>query len=409
MTYKNNNKCHISGSNNLEMILSLGLIPPVNQMSKINEKYKEQLFFPTEIYYCPLSKLVQLGITVDKEILFPKEYPYTSSTTKILRENFEQLSEEIFSKFKINKDDLIIDIGSNDGNLLSNFKNKMNILGITPENIGKIAISNGIPTILEYFTENLTKKIINEKGKAKIITATNVFAHIDDVNQVLKSIKNLLDDDGVFISESHYLNTLVESNQYDTIYHEHLRYYSLSSLEYLFLKHDMEIIDAKEINTHGGSIRVYAAKKDRIKIKSNFKDLLEHEKKNLFSGSLHNLKYKVLESKLHLYSLLSKLKLQKNKIYGISAPSRATTLINYLGLKSDIIECILEIEGSQKINYYLPGTNIPIYDEKKLYIDQPEFALIFSWHISKEIITNLRKNGFKGKFIIPLPEPKIID
>ena len=178
--------------------------------------------------------------------MFPKEYPYTSSTTKILRENFAELSEEVFSNFKISKEDLVIDIGSNDGNLLSNFKNFTRVLGITPEDIGKIAIERGIPTILEYFSKDLSSKIITEYGKAKIVTATNVFAHIDDIDEVLHSVYNLLANDGVFISESHYLHTLVEQNQYDTIYHEHLRYYSLSSLEYLFNKHGMEIINAKK-------------------------------------------------------------------------------------------------------------------------------------------------------------------
>ena len=391
------------------MILSLGLIPPVNQMTKIDQQPKEQIFFPTEIYYSPVSKLVQLGITVDKKILFPKEYPYTSSTTKILRENFSELSEEIFSNFKISEEDLVIDIGSNDGNLLSNFKNYTRVLGITPEDIGKIAIERGIPTILQYFSKDLSKNIIKKYGKAKIVTATNVFAHIDNIDEVLHSIYNLLENDGIFISESHYLQTLVEQNQYDTIYHEHLRYYSLSSLEYLFNKHGMEIIRAKKINTHGGSIRVYATKKNTYKIDNAFKELINIEKKELYSEGLFNFKNRVIESKLKLYSLLNEINSQGFNIYGISAPSRATTLVNYLGIKKDIIDCILEIDGSQKINHFLPGTDIPIYNEKKLFIDQPKFAFILSWHIAEEIMNNLRKNGFKGKFIIPLPEPKILD
>ncbi|SVA37716.1 uncharacterized protein METZ01_LOCUS90570 [marine metagenome] len=391
------------------MILSLGLIPPVNQMTKIDQKPKEQIFFPTEIYYSPVSKLVQLGITVDQKILFPKEYPYTSSTTKILRENFSELSEEVFSNFKISEEDLVIDIGSNDGNLLSNFKNYTRVLGITPEDIGKIAIERGIPTILQYFSKDLSKNIIKKYGKAKIVTATNVFAHIDNIDEVLHSIYNLLENDGIFISESHYLQTLVEQNQYDTIYHEHLRYYSLSSLEYLFNKHGMEIIKAKKINTHGGSIRVYATKKDKYKIDNAFKELINIEKKELYSEGLFNFKNRVIESKLKLYSLLNEINSQGFNIYGISAPSRATTLVNYLGIRKDIIDCILEIDGSQKINYFLSGTDIPIYNEKKLFIDQPKFAFILSWHIAEEIMNNLRKNGFKGKFIIPLPEPKILD
>ena len=366
-------------------------------------------FFPTEIFYSPTSKLVQLGITVDKKILFPKEYPYTSSTTKILRDNFADLSEEVFRNFQIDKEDLIIDIGSNDGNLLSNFKKKCKILGVTPEDIGKIAINRGIPTILNYFSKELSSDIVKEHGKAKIITATNVFAHMDNVDEIIYAIKNLIKDDGIFISESHYLKTLVEQIQYDTIYHEHLRYYSLSSLEYLFQKHDMEIIKAKQINTHGGSIRVYAANKGKYKIDNSFNELIEFETKQLFRKDLFDFKNKVVNSKLKLYSLLNEIKNSRENIYGISAPSRATTLINYLGIRRDIMDCILEIDGSQKINHYLPGTDIPIFNEKKLYIDQPKFAFILSWHIDKEIINNLRKKGFKGSFIVPLPEPTIVN
>ena len=308
MIYKNINKCQISGSDNLELILSLGFIPLVNQMSKIDSNLQEQIFLPAEIYYSPVSKLVQLGLSVDKSLVFPKEYPYTSSTTKILRENFQELSEEVFGKFKIEKDDLIIDIGSNDGNLLSNFYKKMRVLGVTPENIGKFAIEKGIPTILNYFTPEVASSILKEHGQAKIITAANVFAHIENVVELMSSINTLLKDDGIFITESHYLLSLVEENQYDTIYHEHIRYYSLSSLQYLFNKYNMEIIFAKRINTHGGSIRVYAAKKDRHKIDNNFLVLKDYENKELYCKELYNFKNKVINSKLNLYSLLSKIK-----------------------------------------------------------------------------------------------------
>ena len=409
MSYKNYYECQISGSTNLELILSLGLIPRVNQMSKINSSPKEQIFFTTEIYYSPVSKLVQLGINVDKSLLFPKRYPYTSSTTKILRDNFKELSEEVFNKFKIDTEDLIIDIGSNDGNLLSNFLNKTRVLGVTPEDIGQFAIEKGIPTILDYFTPTLSKNIKNKYGLAKIITAANDFAHIDNIGEILNSIFYLLKDDGIFISESHYLLSLVEENQYDTIYHEHLRYYSLSSLDFLFKKHNLEIIYAKRINTHGGSIRVYAGKKNRHKIDNSFLELVDYENKELFCKDLYNFKNKVVNSKLKLYSLLKDIVNNGFKIYGISAPSRSTTLINYVGINADIMDCILEVDGSQKINHYLPGTDIPILNEKKLYLDQPEYALILSWHISDELINNLRKKGYKGKFIIPLPEPNIVD
>ena len=402
-------KCQISNSKKLSSLIFLGYLPPVNTLRKIGSTPEEEISFPAELLYCNKSKLAQLGCIVDKEILFPYSYPYTSSTTKILRENFTDLYKDTKKIVNLKKNDLVIDIGSNDGNLLSNFKTNHKVLGVTPEKIGKIAIKKGIPTIIDYFNEKISSKIVKKYGKAKIITATNVFAHIDNIDEVLNSIYNLLDDKSIFISESHYLHTLINENQYDTIYHEHLRYYSLSSLNYLFNKHDMEIIKAKKINTHGGSIRVYAAKKNNFKIDKEFKELINIEEKELYDEGLFNFKSRVIKSKLDLYSLLAKIKSNNSKIYGISAPSRATTLINYLGINADIVECILEIDGSQKINHFLPGTNIPIYNEKKLYEDNPDFALILSWHIGKEIMNNLRKNGFKGKFIMPLPKPRIIE
>ena len=223
----------------------------------------------------------------------------------------------------------------------------------------------------------------------------------------MKNLLKILKNDGIFICESHYLVSLINSIQYDAIYHEHLRYYSLTSLKYLFNKYGMEIIDAKKINTHGGSIRVYAARKDKFKINRSIKKKLSFEKKLLNWKTFINFKKNVVQSKLNLYSILKKLKNENKKIYGIGAPSRASTLINYVGLDENIIDCVLEIEGSYKIGSYIPGKKIPILSEKKLYNDPPDFVILFSWHIASELKLNLRKKGYKGKFIIPLPQPKI--
>ena len=401
-------KCQVSGSKKLKKILSLGSIPFVNDTHKINSNNLMTISAPLELYYCPTSKLVQLNIEVDKKILFPKSYPYTSSTTKILRENFSRLRNQIDKNNFLKKNDLIIDIGSNDGNLLSNFKDRYKVLGVTPENIGKIAIKKGIPTIIDYFDTPVVTKINKKYGKAKIITATNVFAHINEVNKLIKNIKRCLVEDGVFISESHYLLPLIETNQYDTIYHEHLRYYSLTSLNYLFSMHQLEIFKAEKIDTHGGSIRIYAARKKIYKIDASVKRIKNNEK-NL-EKKLLNFKDRVLNSKLEFYNLLTRIRKNKKnlKIAGISAPSRSTTLINYLGLDENIIECIFEVKGSKKIGMYLPGTKIKIIEEKIQNLKKYQYLLIFSWHIQKDIIKVLRKKGYKGKFIIPLPEPKVI-
>ena len=359
-------RCQISNSENLESLIFLGFLPPVNTLRKIGSTLEEEISFPAELLYCNKSKLAQLGCIVDKEILFPYTYPYTSSTTKILRENFANLYTDSKKIVDLDKNDLVIDIGSNDGNLLSNFKNNHKVLGVTPEKIGKIAIKKGIPTIIDYFNDKTVKKIISKHGKAKIITATNVFAHIDNINQIVKNILKTLKSDGVFISESHYLLPLIQTVQYDTIYHEHLRYYSLQSLDYLFKKHNLEIIDTKEIPTHGGSIRVYAARKGIFKVSKNVKKQLNKEKKYLNKKSFNQFKKNVVNSKIGLFNLINKIKNKNKTIYGVGAPSRASTLINYLGLDQDIIDCVLEINGSYKIGNYIPGTKIPILNENIL-------------------------------------------
>ena len=400
-------RCQISGAKDLKSILSLGYLPPVNKLKKINSAPREDIFFPAELVFSPSSKLVQLNTLVNKEILFPKEYPYTSSTTKILRENFKELYKDCRKIINITSKDLIIDIGSNDGNLLSNFKNSHRVLGITPEKIGKIAIRKGIPTLIRYFNKSSANLVLQKYGKAKIITATNVFAHIENVHELMKNILKILDNKGIFISESHYLVSLIQTNQYDTIYHEHLRYYSLKSLKYLFEKYGMEIIHAKKINTHGGSIRVYAARKNKFKIIKNVLKILNFEKKFLNWKTFNSFKKNVVDSKLKLYEILKKIKSKNKKIYGIGAPSRASTLINYVGLDENIIDCVLEVDGSYKIGNYIPGKKIPILSEKKLYSDPPDFVVLFSWHIASELKLNLKKRGFKGKFIIPLPSPRI--
>jgi 2-polyprenyl-3-methyl-5-hydroxy-6-metoxy-1,4-benzoquinol methylase len=400
-------KCQISNSKNLESLIFLGYLPPVNTLRKIGTNLEEEISFPAELLYCKKSKLAQLGCIVDKEILFPYSYPYTSSTTRILRENFADLYKDTIKIINLKKKDLIIDIGSNDGNLLSNFKNHHRVLGVTPEKIGKLAIKKGIPTIIDYFNNKTVKKILKNYGKARIITATNVFAHIDNINNIVKNILKNLDSDGIFISESHYLLPLIKTVQYDTIYHEHLRYYSVQSLNYLFKKHKLEIIDTKEISTHGGSIRIYAARKGKYKVSRNVKLQLQKENKSLNQKSFDQFKKNVVNSKIKLFNIIDKLKKNNKSIFGVGAPSRASTLINYLGLDQDIVDCVLEIDGSYKIGNYIPGTKIPILNENILKQQKPNYLLLFSWHIKDELKKNLRKKGFKGKFIIPLPYPKI--
>lgn len=401
-------RCQFSKKKDLIKILSLGFLPGVNQMHKIGSQNNYENFFPTNLVYSPSSKLFQIDNILDKKILFPKSYPYTSSTTKILRENFKNLFEETNKLFKLKSNDLVVDIGSNDGNLLEKFKN-CRVLGVTPEKIGLQAIKKGIPTIIDYFNSNVSNKILKKYGKAKIITATNVFAHIDNIDKLLKSILKILKKDGVFISESHYFLSLVNTLQYDTIYHEHLRYYTVSSLIKIFNKYGLKIIKVKKIPTHGGSIRVYATRENlKLKIHPSVKLAIEKEKKGLSKNKLNNFKNLVVKSKINLLSKLQKIRKVNKTVFAVGAPSRATTLVNFVGLDETIVECVCEIKGSHKINHYLPGTRIPILPEEIIFKKKPDYLLILSWHISKEIINNLKRRGFKGKFIVPLPKVKIL-
>ena len=404
---KTNQKCQFSNKKDVNLIISLGYLPPVNEFLKINSINSQSVFFPTDLVYSNSSKLVQLSTIVNKSVVFPKSYPYTSSTTKILRDNFAELSNECKKLINFNSKDLIIDIGSNDGNLLSNFKN-IKRLGVTPENIGKLAIKKGIPTLLKYFDRSTANLIQKKFGKAKIITATNVFAHIDNITELMKNVLKVLKNDGVFITESHYLMPLIKDLQYDTIYHEHLRYYSLTSLKNIFDKFKLEIIHAKEIPTHGGSIRVYVAKKNNYKKSKLIKKILNKEKKLLNKKKFMEFRDRVVTSKLQLLTVIKKIKDKKKLIYGVGAPSRATTLVNYTGLTKEILDCICEVKNSYKVGHYMPGTNIPVVSEDIIYKKKPDYLLMLSWHISKDLIKIFKKKGYKGKFIIPLPKVKIL-
>jgi len=403
-------RCQICSYAPLRRILFLGYLPPVNQMRTIGEPPREQPAYPALWLACPQCSLVQLGLIVDKEILFPPEYPYTSGTTKILRDNFSELYSESQTIVPMRPEDLAADIGSNDGTLLSNFqRGGHRVFGIEPSQVGTLANQRGIPTTIAFFGRAAAEETRRQHGPAKVITATNVFAHIEHIHDIIDSILLLLDETGVFISESHYLLSLVETLQYDTIYHEHLRYYSVRSLQYLLGMHGLEVIHARRIPTHGGSVRVYAARKGRYPVQPSVAQMLRDEARaGLDAEGLRSFKDQVVQSKLDLYALLRDIKKQGQRIYGIGAPSRASTLINYVGLDDGILDCVLEIKGSLKIGKYMPGTLIPVMEESHLYKDQPEYVLLLSWHIADELIPKLREKGYRGKYIIPLPAPRIV-
>lgn len=403
-------RCQACDTPELESILFLGYLPPVNTMPLVGSPLAEQPAYPAELLYCKKCTLAQLGLIVDPAILFPPSYPYTSGTTKILRENFAELSREVDLLYPLKPDQLIIDIGSNDGTLLSNFqKNGVRVFGIDPTNAAKLAIERGIPSMISFFTKSVAGKVVAEQGHAQIITATNVFAHIEDIHDIVAGVLTLLCDDGIFVSESHYFLSLLETLQYDTIYHEHLRYYSVTSLKHLLEMHGLEVIHVKRIPTHGGSIRVYASRKGKYPVQASVRAVVEEEHVRITRKTFTTFKQDVVTSKLGLLSLLKDIKVKGDRVYGIGAPSRASTLINYVGLDDGILDAVMEITGSHKIGKYIPGTRIPVLEEDRLFSDQPEYALLLSWHIADELIPKLRSRGFQGKYIVPLPTPRVLD
>ncbi|MCM8811690.1 MAG: adenylyl-sulfate kinase [Candidatus Omnitrophica bacterium] len=404
-------RCQVCSSRELTSVLFVGYLPPVNRMRPIGRMLDEEPWFPAEMLYCGRCHLVQLGYAVDPNILFPPDYPYTSGTTRILRENFADLFREVKELVGLNPGDLTVDIGSNDGTLLSNFKEGgYPVCGVEPSLTAKMAEERGIPTLMRFFEREAVEAVKAEHGQPKIVTATNVFAHIHRVNELMDNIESLAGPEGVFISESHYLKDLIDTLQYDTIYHEHLRYYSLTSLKFLLESRGFRIFHVKRIPTHGGSIRVYASKSKRYTLRGSVESLLKEEQQAGLTGPswIPSFRRRVIESKLKLYDLLYDLKRQGNAIYGIGAPSRASTLINYVGLDDGILDCVLEVKGSKKTDKYMPGTKIPVLEESKLYADQPPYALFLSWHISWELSRNLAQRGYTGDFITPLPEPEIL-
>lgn len=401
--------CQACGSADLESVMFVGYLPPVTTMPPVGSRLEEQPAYPAELLRCAKCTLVQLGLVVDPKILFAPSYPYLSGTTKLLRDDFTDLYREIQKTYPLAKDDLVVDIGSNDGTLLGNFKDGgYRVLGIEPTNIGLVAQRKGITTDIAFFDKSTTQRALRQHGKARVITATNVFAHIEDVHDVLENVLSLLHDDGIFASETHYWVAMLEMLEYDRVYHEHLRYYTVTSLSYLLGMHGLEIIRAKRIPTHGGSIRVYAARKGKRKADKTVKAMLASEKKSLAPRNIERFCRGVVDAKLALLAMLRSIKKKGKRVYGVGAPSRATSLIHYVGLDDGMLDCVLEMPGSEKIGKYAPGTRVPVVDESRLAEDPPDYALLFSWHIAEELIPKLKKKGFKGKFIVPLPEPRVV-
>jgi hypothetical protein len=404
-------QCQNCAAQPLTPVVFLGHLPPVSTMYPIDGPAVREGWFPAPVCYCPSCHLVQLGYVEDPALLFQPEYKYTSGTTKSLRENFAELARQARSRFGLSARDLVVDIGSNDGTLLSNFQAAGHrVVGIEPTKAGDIAIAAGIPTVRDFLGKAAVDAVVAKHGKAMIVTAANVFGHMPDIDEVMTCISALLEPDGVFISESDYLLDIVNGLEFDTMYHEHLRYYSVNSIQDLLARRGFRVVSVERIGTHGGSIRVYATLGSAIARDDSVDRFLAVERSaGLDSPAwISEFRDRITTAKLKMFDLLAGLVGKGHRLYGIGAPARSTTLIHYFGLDVGVLDCVLEVQGSKKIGHYIPGTRIPVFAEEKLYADQPEYALLLSWHIADELVGILRKKGYKGAFIVPLPEPRVI-
>ena len=404
--------CQITGSQNLFEGIDLGHQPPCSALPTDKTLHHPETYYPLRLMICPESGLGQLDHVVDGKILFPTEYPYRPGISVPLREHLELISYEIISKLTIPPKSLCVDVGSNDGTLLSFFENhNMRVLGVEPTNMAKVAWKeNRIKTIQKYFTEAVAKDIKKEYSQAKIITFTNVFAHMASLGEVMRGINQLLDKDGAVVTESQYLLDVFEGNQFDEIYHDHVRVYSLKSLVKLFPYYGMEVFDAKRVRTREGSIRVYAGWKGKHPISPEVNRILKLEEEvGLFNPEAWaNFRTRVNASRCQFLDLAHKARREGLRFVADSCPTRGVVLVNYYGLDKTLLPYIAQLPGTEKVGKYMPGTHTPIVSNEILLKEQPDYVVILAWHYADYIIKNWRAEGLKSKFIIPLPEFTVI-
>lgn len=402
--------CRLCGSTDLIEVLSFGETPLANAYLSSTDLDKPEIFAPLVVNACNACKLVQLRDVVDPKILF-SNYLYVSGTSPIFVAHFADYAKTIAKRFSLSGNSLVIDIGSNDGVLLSHFKKEgTKILGIDPaKNIAEEATKNGIPTVAKFLSSETARIIASEYGKASIITANNVFAHTDNVIGFVEAIKKLLKPDGVFIFENQYLKDLIEKNLFDMIYHEHLCYYHLTPLVPFFQRLGLRIFDVEHVPTHGGSIRVYVGLKDSShKTSQRVQNMLNGESilNNISTYHAFAERINAIGGKLRL--LLDDFRNQGKRIVGYGAPAKATTLCYALGIDGRMLEYIVD-DSRMKQGLFMPGTHIPIKTSDTLYTDKPDYGLILAWNFADSIVKNHQlfiKNG--GIFILPVPEPRIL-
>lgn len=406
-------KCRFCKNKTNLVLIDLGKMAPANSYVEKKDINKTHNEYPLKVLICEKCWLVQTEDYTNKEEFFSNNYAYFSSTSSTWLQHAKDYSNLITHKEKLNKKSFVIEVASNDGYLLKNFvEKKIPCLGIEPTiNTAKKAESFGIKTEKEFLTKKIALKIIRKYQKADLIIGNNVYAHVPDINDFTQSLELLLKDEGIITLEFPHLLNLINEIQFDTIYHEHFSYLSLTAVKRIFDKHNLKIFDVEELKTHGGSIRVYGCKKDSKRLISN--NVINLENKIISYGlenkdTYNKFKKNVEKIKFDLITLLKKLKHEGKNVVGYGAAAKGNTLLNFCGINSNLVSAIVDAAESKQ-NKFMPTSHIPIYSPTYLNTTNIDYLLILPWNLKDEIINQNQFLIRKGtKIIVPIPEVKIL-
>lgn len=405
-------RCQITGAEDLNLVIDLGHQPLCDTLVTEANLDAPEKFYPLRLYHSPSSGLAQLDYAVDGREVYAPTYPYRAGISWPLHEHHAGLAKEILRRMKAQgvEKPFVVDIGSNDGTLLSKFIAQGNprVLGVEPTDVGDIAIiENAVPTVKSFFTEKLARELIESRGKADVITTTSVFAHMATLGEVMRGIAALLDRKGMFVIETHYLLNVLKGNQFDTVYHEHLRTYSLKSLCALFPQYGMEVFDVDLTNRYGGDLRVFVGWEGVRPVEASVANQLRVEEVERLHepATWRQFRDNVLRERdifmEHLYGWHQ----QGRYVAGVSCPGRCSTLLNFYGIGPDLISYLGELPNSLKVGKYLPGRHIPIVSNQRFYDKpSPDVLVLMAWHYGDPIRARLRREGYLGIIAAPLPE-----
>ncbi len=404
--------CMFCGTPLRHTFIDLGMSPLCESYVPEEKLNQMEPFYPLHAFVCEKCFLVQLDEYVSREEIFT-EYAYFSSYADSWVLHMKQYTDMIIDRLHLTKQSFVVEVASNDGYLLQHFVNRgVPVLGIEPAaNVAAVAVKKGIPTLVKFFGRQTAQELAAEGKKADLIAGANVLAQVPDVNDFVAGLKILLKPQGAITIEFPHLMRLMESNQFDTVYHEHFSYFSLISSEAIFAAHGLTIFDVDEIPTHGGSLRVYARHTaDTTHPETpRLTSLRQREIDGGFTSLEHYFTFteKVKETKRKLLEFLIAAKRQGKRIAGYGAPGKGNTLLNYCGIRSDFIDFTVD-RNTYKQGKYLPGTHIPILAPEAIREAKPDYLFILPWNFKDEIMEQqayIREWG--GKFVVPIPEVKV--